>query len=196
MAKGWSSHGRIKKIRDVEESGWIRVPNMHEAIIPQKLFDTVQEVLKLDTCASKGQRTVNLFSGIVRCGDCGQNMVRRTVSKNGKKYIYLHCVTNHNGLGCSSHLISESKLEEVVLAALQGKIQQISGLEHRLDEINETPKNERRLKSVEEHLKMLEQEEQKYQTLRRQLYEDMSSGIVSKEEYREFSHGILIIVLY
>lgn len=180
---------KIKKIRDVEESGWIRVPNMHEAIIPQKLFDTVQEVLKLDTCASKGQQTVNLFSGIVRCGGCGQNMVRRIVSKNGKKYIYLHCVTNHNGLGCSSHLISESKLEEVVLAALQGKVQQISGLEHRLDEINEIPKNERRLKSVEEHLKMLEQEEQKYQTLRRQLYEDMSSGIVSKEEYKEFSHS-------
>lgn len=180
---------KIKKIRDVEESGWIRVPNMHEAIIPQKLFDTVQEVLKLDTCASKGQQTVNLFSGIVRCGGCGQNMVRRTVSKNGKKYIYLHCVTNHNGLGCSSHLISESKLEEVVLVALQEKIQQISGLEHRLDEINEIPKNERRLKSVEEHLKMLEQEEQKYQTLRRQLYEDMSSGIVSKEEYKEFSHS-------
>lgn len=80
---------KIKKIRDVEESGWIRVPNMHEAIIPQKLFDTVQEVLKLDTCASKGQQAVNLFSGIVRCGGCGQNMVRRTVSKNGKKYIYL-----------------------------------------------------------------------------------------------------------
>ena len=34
---------KIKKIRDVEESGWIRVPNMHEAIIPQKLFDTVQD---------------------------------------------------------------------------------------------------------------------------------------------------------
>ena len=180
---------KIKKIRDVEESGWIRVPNMHEAIIPQKLFDTVQEVLKLDTCASKGQQAVNLFSGIVRCGGCGQNMVLSTVSIIGKKYIFLHCVTNHNGLGCSSHLISESKLEEVVLAALQGKIQQISGLEHRLDEINEIPKNERRLKSVEEHLKMLEQEEQKYQTLRRQLYEDMSSGIVSKEEYKEFSHS-------
>ena len=131
---------KIKKIRDVEESGWIKVPNMHEAIIPQKLFDTVQEVLKLDTCASKGQQTVNLFSGMVRCGGCGQNMVRRTVSKNGKKYVYLHCITNHNGLGCSSHLISESKLAEVVLAALQGKIQQISGLEQRLDEINEIPK--------------------------------------------------------
>ena len=151
------------------------------------MFDIVQEVLKLDTCASKGQKIVHLFSGIVRCGDCGQNMVRCTVSKKGKKYIYLNCVTNHKGLGCSSHHIRESKLEEVVLAALQEKIQQISGLEERLDEINEIPKNQRRLKSVEEHMKVLEQEEQKYQTLCRQLYEDMSNGIVSKDEYKEFS---------
>lgn len=114
-------------------------------------------------------------------------MVRCTVSKKGKKYIYLNCVTNHKGLGCSSHHIRESKLEEVVLAALQEKIQQISGLEERLDEINEIPKNQRRLKSVEEHMKVLEQEEQKYQTLCRQLYEDMSNGIVSKDEYKEFS---------
>ena len=64
-------------------------------------------------------------------------------------------------LGCSSHHIRESKLEEVVLAALQEKIQQISGLEERLDEINEIPQNQRRLKSVEEHMKVLEQEEQK-----------------------------------
>ena len=164
---------KIKKIRDVDESCWIKVPNTHEAIISQKMFDIVQEVLKLDTCASKGQKIVHLFSGIVRCGDCGQNMVRCTVSKKGKKYIYLNCVTNHKGLGCSSHHIRESKLEEVVLAALQEKIQQISGLEERLDEINEIPKNQRRLKSVEEHMKVLEQEEQKYQTLCRQLYEDM-----------------------
>mgnify|MGYP000419407330 CR=1 FL=1 len=31
---------KIKKIRDVEESGWIRVPNMHEAIIPQMVIVT------------------------------------------------------------------------------------------------------------------------------------------------------------
>ena len=36
-------------------------------------------------------------------------------------------------------------------------------------------------------MKVLEQEEQKYQILCRQLYEDMSNGIVSKDEYKEFS---------
>lgn len=180
---------KIKKIRDVDEAGWIRVPNTHEAIIPKKLFDTVQEVLKLDTCTSQGQQTVYLFSGLVRCGDCGQNMVRRTVTKNGKRYVYLHCVTHHHGLGCSSHQINENKLGEVVLAALQKKVEQIGGLEQRLDEINEIPKNKRKLQSLESHLTVLEQEEQKYLSLRRQLYEDMNHGVVSKEEYKEFSRA-------
>lgn len=147
--------------------------------------------MKLDTCASQGQQSVNLFSGLVRCGDCGQNMVRRTVTKNGKKYVYLHCVTNHNGLGCSSHLISEAKLEQVVLIALQNKVKQIGGLEQRLDEINEIPKNQRKLKSLETHLAQLEQEEQKYMGLRRQIYEDMNNGIVSKDEYKEFRAFII-----
>lgn len=179
---------KVKKIRDVDESQWIRVPDTHEAIIPRKLFDTVQEVLKLDTCASKGEDCVNLFSGLVRCGSCGQNMVRRTITKKTVKYRYLHCITYHKGLGCTSHLISESKLEEIVLLALQNRIGQVVKLEDRIRELNRVPKNQRKLKSVSEQLLLLEKEEEKYSVLRRQLYEDMSDGVVSKEEYMEFSH--------
>ena len=103
---------KIKKIRDVEESGWIRVPNMHEAIIPQKLFDTVQEVLKLDTCASKGQRTVNLFSGIVRCGGCGQNMVRRTKNNGNRCSAYVpehHEAIVSPEIARAAHLVASSR---------------------------------------------------------------------------------------
>lgn len=79
---------KIKKIRDVEESGWIRVPNMHEAIIPQKLFDTVQEVLKLDTCASKGQQAVNLFSGMESLALPIRNIVNAMYAKDISKKIW------------------------------------------------------------------------------------------------------------
>ena len=34
----------------------------------------------------KSQTTVYPLSGFLRCADCGQNMIRRTVTKNGKKY--------------------------------------------------------------------------------------------------------------
>ena len=86
-------------------------------------------------------------------------------------------------------ICGEEKPKEVVKSRLMkldsSHIQYI--LECLKENSTQIPKNQRRLKSVEEHMKVLEQEEQKYQTLCRQLYEDMSNGIVSKDEYKEFS---------
>ena len=178
---------KVKKIRDVAPENWIRVRETHEAIITQQLFDTVQEVIKLDTCAGEGQETVHLFSGIVECGSCHQSMVRRMTSKNGKRYFYLHCSTYKNHGGCTSHIISESKLYDVVLKALQQEIAAISKIEDRLHEIDQIPRDQRKIKSFHNQIAMLEKEIEKYTELRRQLYEDMTSGIVDKEEYLEFN---------
>lgn len=178
---------KVKKIRDVAPENWIRVRETHETIITQQLFDTVQEVIKLDTCAGEGQETVHLFSGIVECGSCHQSMVRRMTSKNGKRYFYLHCSTYKNHGGCTSHIISESKLYDVVLKALQQEIAAISKIEDRLHEIDQIPRDQRKIKSFHNQIAMLEKEMEKYTELRRQLYEDMTSGIVDKEEYLEFN---------
>ena len=178
---------KVKKIRDVAPENWIRVRETHEAIITRQLFDTVQEVIKLDTCAGEGQETVHLFSGIVECGSCHQSMVRRMTSKNGKRYFYLHCSTYKNHGGCTSHIISESKLYDVVLKALQQEIAAISKIEDRLHEIDQIPRDQRKIKSFHNQIAMLEKEMEKYTELRRQLYEDMTSGIVDKEEYLEFN---------
>lgn len=178
---------KVKKIRDVAPENWIRVRETHEAIITQQLFDTVQEVIKLDTCAGEGQETVHLFSGIVECGSCHQSMVRRMTSKNGKRYFYLHCSTYKNHGGCTSHIISESKLYDVVLKALQQEIAAISKIEDRLHEIDQIPRDQRKIKSFHNQIATLEKEMEKYTELRRQLYEDMTSGIVDKEEYLEFN---------
>ena len=46
------------------------------------------------------------YQGFLRCADCGQNMIRRTVTKNGKKYQYYHCSTYKDGGGCTPHMIN------------------------------------------------------------------------------------------
>ena len=68
------------------------------------------------------EESVYIFSGFLRCGDCGQNMVKRSTTKNGKRYYYYHCSTYKNGDGCSSHLISEKTVHKVVLDAIQRQI--------------------------------------------------------------------------
>lgn len=96
---------KVKKSHDVGSENWIRVEDAHDAIISKGEFRQVQQLLELDTRTAPSQTTVYPLSGFLRCADCGQNMIRRTVTKNGKKYQYYHCSTYKNGGGCTPHEI-------------------------------------------------------------------------------------------
>ena len=113
---------KVKECRPVAEENWIRVEKMHEAIIAEEVFQYVQSLMELDTRTAPEEESVYIFSGFLRCGDCGQNMVKRSTTKNGKRYYYYHCSTYKNGDGCSSHLISEKTVHKVVLDAIQRQI--------------------------------------------------------------------------
>ena len=66
---------------------WAVIPDTHEAIIERRDFDSVQKTLLLDTRRSPGDSAVQLFSGMVFCGECGASMVRKTVPSGNKKYL-------------------------------------------------------------------------------------------------------------
>ena len=180
---------KVKKIVERPEEEWIRAENVHKAIIPKKVFDLVQETLQLDTCASPGEEQVNLFSGIVRCCDCGQTMTRRVTTKNGRKYFYLNCGTYHKGNGCTSHLINEDKLRSAVISSINEKIGQVEDLEEKLSQISQEPRETILSKRLLEQQEMLQAEINKYTELRAQLYRDMADHVVTKEEYEEFSRN-------
>ena len=110
---------KIKKFQAVDKKDWIVVPNMHEPIITQEVFDRVQRLSDMDTRTSPHKDSVGLFAGIIKCGDCGQNMVIRKVKKGSRTYTYYYCSTNKANEGCSSHLINASKIERVVLEEVQ-----------------------------------------------------------------------------
>lgn len=59
------------------------IENGHEAIISKIDFNTVQKVLAADTRRSATRDTVLPFSGLILCGECGNSMMRHTVTANG-----------------------------------------------------------------------------------------------------------------
>ena len=65
---------------------------------------------------------VNIFSGIIRCADCGAAMafVRRE-RKNSEDKMFYRCSRYNNGgkEACSTHTIDAEVLESVVLADIQ-----------------------------------------------------------------------------
>lgn len=105
----------------VDKSEQIRHENAHESIIDRQTFDLVQEIM--ETRSEKpyrGQRVKtrqNLFSGTLKCADCGERMTTAGSLQN-TRYV---CLT-YNKLGnkhCASHAILENDIKESLFFLLE-----------------------------------------------------------------------------
>lgn len=176
---------KVKVSREIEPENWIKVEGTHEPIITREMFDCVQNLMKLDTRTSPEKESIYVFSGLLRCGDCGQNMVRRSVRKNGKQYFYYHCSTFKSGEGCSSHNISDVTLQKVVLNAIRNQVALIVKADAIIAQIENIPQQQFGIKVLDTQMKAMGVEIQKYKDLKSNLYQDMIDGIITREEYRD-----------
>lgn len=173
-------HKRITKA----EADWCVIEQNHEPIIPQTLFDSVQKVLKLDTRRSPDGEAVNLFSGMVFCGDCGASMVRKTVPNGGKKYVYYICSANkHDKTVCSAHRIRENVLEDIVCTSLKVHIQEVIDMQELLAMTETAPLRAAEAQKVQRQLDKKREEYAKLQKLLTSLYENLVGGIIDRAEY-------------
>lgn len=178
---------KVKKSHDVGSENWIRVEDAHDAIISKGEFQQVQQLLELDTRTAPSQTTVYPLSGFLRCADCGQNMIRRTVTKNGKKYQYYHCSTYKNGGGCTPHMINSEKLTESVLAAIRHQVTLLVEAEKVLSNAELASSEQIGIKILDSQITALEAELERYSNLKIRLYQDLCDDVVSREEYGEMN---------
>lgn len=178
---------KVKKSRAVSSEQWIRVQDTHEAIIPRTYFDRVQEIMRLDTRTAPSEKNVYPLSGLVRCGDCEQNMVRRSTAKKNKVYYYLHCSSYRNDEGCTSHIISEEKLMCAVITFVKTQLALLVEADKILQHITELPKEQYGVKALNTQIGELNREIERYCDLKERLYQDMVAEVIDKEEYAEYN---------
>ena len=67
------------------------------ALVPQEVFDAVQDVLDAHNVVGEKQRVHNHYlKGSVRCGSCGSKLcITRTVNRHGSEYLYFFCLGNY-----------------------------------------------------------------------------------------------------
>ncbi len=179
---------KVKKSMPIDKDDWITVEGTHDAIVSKEKFDAVQELMNLDTRTAPGKSIVYPLSGYVKCGTCGQNMIRRTTSKKGKKYYYFHCSTYKNGGECTSHLIRDTKVTDAVLNAIQKQIEVLDKIETVMAWVKDYPNELICIKTLDKQLAKLKEEIEYYGVLKAKLYKDMVDGIVTKEEYKELNN--------
>lgn len=172
---------KVHTIVPIPEEDWFYVEDTHEPIIDQETFDLAQELLSKDVRTSPKEKTVFLFSGFLRCGDCGRGMTRRT----SKGYTYYSCktyITKSRSL-CTSHTIRDELVEQVVFEAVKKQIALCGSLAQIIDEINQAPVVRNQSLRVDKLLKTKEQELHKITNLCDNLYIDWKSGDLTRDEY-------------
>lgn len=176
---------KVKKRVAKPRGEWAVVESAHEAVVDRQDFLSVQKVLVLDTRKSPGRDRVELFSGMVLCGECGAAMVRKTVPSGGKKYIYYVCSAHKNEKTCFAHSIRDTALEKIVLESLQKQIQYIISLAGLLEMADTAPLRKAGAKKIQERMDSRKREADRYRRLMESLYENMVDGVITREEYHE-----------
>ncbi|MCL2775329.1 MAG: recombinase family protein [Oscillospiraceae bacterium] len=119
---------KTKRRQFVPCDEWIVVENTHEPIIDLDTWERVQKRIE-DSKTSKSHnpiRTnntneVSLFSGLIRCADCGSLMHFTQRKHRGKIRLNYRCgrYTNYGKEQCSPHTIALDMLKEVVLSDIR-----------------------------------------------------------------------------
>ena len=172
-------HKRIAK----DKSEWTVIENSHEAIISGIDFDSVQKVLKCDTRRSPDDKAVGLFSGMLFCGDCGASMVRKTVPAGEKKYVYYVCSAHKQDKSCSPHRMRDTALEEIVLDSLRQHIREVVNMSELMNITDTAPLRTAQAQKVQRQLDKKREEYEKLQKLLMSLYENLTDGVIDREEY-------------
>jgi len=178
-----------KKVRKPQEE-WYCVENTHEAIISEEAFQKVQELI-----ASRRRRqkngTTQIFSGLVKCADCGWSLAYGVNSQNKNPYAHYHCSKYGQGLRqCSMHYIRYDVLYAYVLARLQYWSVLVQKDEDkllkRLLNASDRERNSAKKKQAAE-LKKAEKRKAEVDGLFAKMYEDWSAGRITEYNFNMLS---------
>ncbi len=178
---------KVKKIRRLNEDRWVIIEAHHDAIVDKELFVNVQNLMHRDMRVSPKQKELGLFSGFLKCADCGRQMVKKKASreKAQEKYHYYTCATYDlkTKSACTRHTVRSDKLESVVFTVITKYIDLAVDMERLLKKIHASPKKKAASNRLSDLLHAKEKEREKIEGILLDLYPDLKSGIISRSQY-------------
>jgi len=182
-----------KKRRKTPESERLVFKDVHEAVVSREDFERVQK-LRAGTkrYGSKGSR--NVFSGLLKCPDCGANLNFHTNPKN-EEITYYNCPNNNvpKRKTCeSTHYVRSDYLEQVVLADIQritafAKADEEAFIEALVDSVGLSTRQVS--EALTAQLERIQKRIAELDVLFRRVYEDSALGNLSTERMLKLTRG-------
>lgn len=176
---------KIHTQEQVPESEWFIVENTHKPIVDRAVFDRIQELLKRDTRTAPKQKKLYLFSGFLRCADCGRAMTRSEV----KNTVYYFCRTykDQSKTACSKHSIKHDTLEKAALFAIRQQIYAAVCCSKVMEAVSAVPLPQSGSIGLNRLTEAKEKELAKLMRYKQSLYQDWKDGEITPDDYRYMS---------
>lgn len=175
---------KVHQIETVPKEEWVQVAGTHEAIIDYETFDKVQGLLQRDTRTSPKGREIHLFSGFLKCADCGR-AVTRCVGKNDNVYYACSTYKTRSRTACSMHSIKHNRLEAAVLFAVQQQVHLAVSYSEIIARINTAPVKKSQSIRLDDLITAKERELAKITRYKQSLYQDWKDGEITQQDYRD-----------
>ena len=166
----------------VPQDEWYIVENTHEAIIDRETFDKVQRLLMRDTRTGPQQKKLYLFSGFLKCADCGKAMTRSKVGN--AVYYYCRTYKDQSKSACTKHTIKHIQLEAAVLYAIQQQVYLAVDFSKTIEQINKAPLVKSQSKKLHDAIEQKERELAKIVRYKQAIYQDWKDGEITHSDYR------------
>lgn len=186
--KQQSTSFKNRKLVDNPKEQWIIVENTHEPLIDPETFALIQTFMSVKKRTVKRGKT-GLFTGLVKCPDCGGNLVRAGYS-NSKK-VRLRCTSYaRNTRLCTSHMIHYDSLYQIILDQIKVRVNQMETLgDDFTDKIRALGDKNRhsKIQNLNKELVKLGKRIQEINALIVRLFEQNALGKITDERFEQMT---------
>ena len=189
--KTYSKSYKNKKRIDNDRENWVVFKDVHEPIIDRAVWEQVQQKRGTRRRRRTGDGEKNMFSGLLVCADCGNNLHYHFNQGNPEiKYFNCSNYKGNRGTCTSTHYVRVDFLEQVVLGEIKRLTKFASHYEDDfvkavMGSSQQSVALDRKLK--EKELVALQARDEELDGLFERIYEDNVSGKLSDDRFSKIS---------
>lgn len=159
----------------MSEEKWIKSEKKHEAIIDIQTWRITQELLKKRGRQLSLETNVGLFSGFIKCGDCGRMLAK--VKNRSKIYYVCGTYKRYSRKLCSRHMMDEKFLEQLILQKLNAELAKLDDSDFVVEK--------REIRKAND-ISLYKTKLDRIYRLKKECYEDYKAGLLTKKEYLSY----------
>ena len=168
----------------------IRVENTHKGIIDKRTFNKVHNIL-INRNTYTIKKNINIFSGYIKCKECGSSLVRGCKMKHNKKRYFYQCNSYHHYNTCTRHFIYERLIEDIVLDSINKQINLFCDFQKIKNNIIDDSISDYKKQINEMRIVELDKQIIDHKKLINGLLKDYKNDVISEKDYLDFKEHYL-----